>query len=359
MRPRTALGLKFAWPALVGGVFAACAASEERPVRKLEVLSEVYTIDRIYQSMQGPSATVQIQLPAERDPELLWITGYRATVVEPDGRTPVPPEFMCHSNLAFDSRRHARLFGWTKLPPNRLFTVSQGQSEIRLPRGFGIPVRTDEGLALTTQVLNHNAPDTTLDVRVKVTIEYVRQRDLDAPLRPLYLKAANALVRLDASRGGYGVSPGHHDAGEGAEHGRAASDRVIEDPYGREFAGHWTIPPGRQENTTDVTQWMNLSADEVVHFIAVHVHPFARALVLEDVTAGRTLFRSEMTGYPDRIGLERVTSFADTAGIVLARDHRYELRSEYENTSGQSQEAMAVMYMYLFDRELWERLIGE
>jgi hypothetical protein len=356
----TPYGLVIARLVLLAGAAASCA-DREPPVQEFEVLSQAYTIDTIYRSMQGPSATVDVHLPAPDEAELLWLTGYRATVVGPDGETPVPPEFMCHSNLGFDSRRHARLFGWTKLPPSRLFTVSQGQTEIRFPSGFGVPMRSDETLSLTTQVLNHNVPDTTLDVRVKVTIEYVRQRDLDEPLRPLYLKSANALVRLNEQGGAYGMAPAHltPHAGSGhhgAAHGEAASSRVIEDSYGRDFAGHWVVPPGRQANTTDVTGWMNLLQDETAHFIAVHVHPFAHSLILRDATTGHAMFTSEMTGYPDRIGLSNVTAYADTAGLSLNSDHRYELTSVYENTSGQPQEAMAVMYLYLFDREVWERL---
>jgi hypothetical protein len=258
---------------------------------------------------------------------------------------------MCHSNLGFDAQRHARLFGWTKRTPHRLFTVSQGQERVDLPHGFGIPLWSDELLTLTTQVLNHNHPDTTFQVRVRVTIDFVRDDNLRHPLRPLYLKSATALIRLDAHDGHYGAPMSAFQDGDGAADGMAASSRVIEDRQGRRFAGHWVVPPGRQELSTSVTHWMNVTSDARVHYIAVHVHPFAERLTLRDATTGDEIFTSVATGYPDRIGLREVTAFSSVVGLVLRSGHEYELTSLYDNTSGHDQEAMAVMYLYLLDEE--------
>lgn len=336
---------RYAWIAVPIAV-GACS----QDVQTLEVLSEPYTIDRIYRSMQGPSATVDVQIPS-REPELVWITGYRAEVVGPDGTTLLPPEFMCHSNLGLkDVRRHARLFGWSKLSAHRLFTVSQGQTDLQFPTGFGIPILTSEPLTLTTQVLNHNRPDTVIQARVRVTIEYVSDRDVGEEMTPLYMKSANGLVRLGEQDGHFGAAMAHATT-PGAELGMSASHRIIEDEFGRHFAGHWIVPPGRQENTTDVTNWMHVTRDARVHFIAVHVHPFAESLALWDRTSGDTLFTSHMERPADRIGLTRVPSFSSAEGMVLAADHDYSLTSVYRNTSGIDQEAMVVMYLYLQDDE--------
>ena len=63
---------------------------------------------------------------------------------------------MCHSNVDLDMARHRQIFGWQKFPSRRLFTLSEGQTEVKLPDGFGIPLRSDEPLSVTAQVLNHN-----------------------------------------------------------------------------------------------------------------------------------------------------------------------------------------------------------
>ena len=67
---------------------AAAICSRRRPIRRPEelaaetqtrtVLSEVYTIDRKYRSMMGPSSGQEVRLLDVEPPELVWITGYEA-----------------------------------------------------------------------------------------------------------------------------------------------------------------------------------------------------------------------------------------------------------------------------------------
>src|SRR5262245_22380156 len=57
------------------------------PVYRTEYLSPVYTIDRIFKSMQGPASQEHVSLTETGAPELLWITGYSAEVTGADGRT--------------------------------------------------------------------------------------------------------------------------------------------------------------------------------------------------------------------------------------------------------------------------------
>ncbi len=89
---------------------------------------------------------------------------------------------MCHVNLDLDIEQHKRLFGMKEYRDERLFTLSQGQLEMRFPEGFGVPIRSDELLQVNTQVLNLNWPDKTFKVRHHVTIDYVRDRDCRIPI---------------------------------------------------------------------------------------------------------------------------------------------------------------------------------
>jgi hypothetical protein len=329
-------------------VLVACTPPAPPEVVSRQELSEVYTIDQRYKSMQGPSATVEITIGDEDQvPELVWVTGYRAEVVGLDGQTRLPPEFMCHSNLSFDAEAHRRLFGWTRRTARRIFTVSQGQEAITFPDGFAMPLMSDEVLTLTTQVLNHNYPDTTLQARVLVTIDYIRDGELNTPMTPLYMRSANALVQLEGDHGAYGTSA--HDASVGSMEGMTAGARVIRDDAGRAFAGHWVVPPGRQENTTMVTNWMKVEPDATVHFIAVHLHPFAETVTLRDASTLETKFETRVERFSDRIGLANVGFYSSTKGFELSPDHDYTLESVYDNPTDEDQEAMAVMYLYLRD----------
>ena len=217
---------------LVLGV--ALPASAAAPVQSVEVLSEPYRVDKKYGSMMGPMSAQIVSLEQSPGPELLWIVGYEARMVGADGRSPMSQEFMCHSNLDLDMTHHAQIFGWQKRTANRLFTLSQGQFEIRFPEGFGIPMLSLEELELTTQVLNHNVEPADFRVRHK---------------------------------------------------------------------------------------------------------------------AGEDVFVSRARGPETGIGVDHVDHFSSGEGVALYSDHEYELVSVYENTSGEDRDSMAVMYLYVLDRE--------
>ena len=88
-----------------------------------------------------------------------------------------------------------------------------------------------------------------------------------------------------------------------------------------------------------------------IHYVAVHLHPFAESLTLRDVTTGETVLASKAENRPERIGLARVEQIASAKGITLHKDHQYELVSAYNNTTSQNRTAMAVMYLYVEDTE--------
>ena len=333
---------------------AARARGKEQSAR---ILSQTYLVDRKYRSMTGPMSTQAVRLLEADQPELLWITGYRALVVSEDGESQISQEFMCHSNLDLDFDHHRELFGLSRISQNRMFTISQGQQENSFPRGFGIPILSNESLDLTTQVLNHNLEHPSLRVRHRVTVDFIRDRDLDEPMKPLFQVTANAMVLLEGKDGYFNV-----DAADPAVHGPSCvpgqlatpSGRVITDPFGRRFAAHWAVHPGRDVNRTNVTRFMQLPFDTTVHYIAVHLHPFAKSLELRDLTANRRIFLSRARPTKGRIGLEHVDSFSSEKGIALYKDHEYELTSIYENPTSEDQDSMAVMYMYVADKE-WKR----
>ena len=317
------------------------------------ILSDVYTVDRKYRSMQGPSSSQAIQLGEPGSRELLWITAYRATMVGPDGAEPQSQEFMCHTNLDLDVTQHTNLFGWDRMGIQRLFTLSQGQYEISFPPGFGVPIFSDEVLSLATQVLNHNIEGQSFRVRHRVEIDYVRQAELRSPLKPLFMAAATGLVSLEEEKGYFNVQdPNHAQHGPGCLVGTGATNHSYKDAFGHTFAGHWAVKPGREVNRTLATTWMNLPFDTTVHYIAIHLHPFAESLELRDLTTQTTVFKSTVRSPFDRIGIDHVEYFSSEAGIPVFKDHEYELVSVYNNTTAEDQDSMAVMFLYSLDKEL-------
>jgi len=324
-------------------------------VHTAEFLSPVYTVDKLYRSMMGPQSMKTIRLVPGDRPELIWVTGYRAEMVKADGTTPQSQEFMCHSNLDINMPQHLRIFDLDRTSPNRVFTLSQGQQTIRFPEGFGIPIVSLEAFRLTTQVLNLNRTGASFDVRHKVSIEYIRDADLKTPLEPLFQLSANAMVLVEGEDGHFGLPPDAdpNEHGTGCLVGTSASDSggLYHDQYGRRFSAHWQVKPGREVNHTNVTHFMNVPFDTTIHYIAVHLHPFAESLELRDLTTGETLYHSKARPSEGRIGLSHVDYYSSAKGLPIYKSHEYELVSVYNNTTDTMQDSMAVMYLYALDKE--------
>lgn len=330
-------------------------------VQTREIVSKPYHIDKIYASMRGPSGFDHSKLLETDELELLWITGYKTEVVSAKGDDSLSQEFMCHANLDLEPKTYYQHF--PKAPPisGRLFTLSQGQQEIHFPTGTGIPVRSDLELSLATQVLNLNLDKVDLDVKHRVEIEFVRDRDLDAyraqnpgwDVLPLYQTAVQGFKALENARY-YGVP--HDDAdpdelGAGCSVGSSAIEGdVDEDAHGQKFTAHWIVPPGEELNRTNVTRFLNLPYDTKVHYIATHLHPYAESLTLNDLTTGKQVYQSTVRNSKDRIGIDEVDVYSSLEGIPLFEDHEYELVSKYNNTGTKDVDSMAVLYFYARDQ---------
>ena len=377
---------------------SAAAASESisreghltRGEDRVEVISPVYEINRIYKSMTGPWSNSEVRLLDTATPELVWITGLHVEMVGPDGAAHMPEQFMCHANVDFDADFHNDLFRSTKPLDGRLFTLSQGQLHVDFPKGFGIPVMSNEVLDLSTQVLNLNVRDRSFDVRHKVHFTFVRDRDQTKSMKPLYERAVMGMVSLEgrelvfdlqdnpAHHAGHDAHTDSHHANERAGHAahgghaaHAALDPALQpvctsccvpgtmatngvastDSLGRQFTTHWIVRPGREVNHTRVTTMMALPFDTTIHYIAVHMHPFAESLELRDVTADRSLFKSNVQNLTGEIGLAHVDHFSSEEGIPVYKNHEYELVSIYNNTTPDDQDSMAVMYVYFLDQD--------
>lgn len=332
------------------------------PLYRKELLSPVYEIDRLYGSMQGPMSDYEFTVGEPGEPtELLWLTGYRAVMKEPDGETTMSQEFMCHSNLDLDGVAYGRTFpSQLTVTGGRLFTLAQGQLELDLPEGFGIPLMSDAALRLNTQVLNHNIDDAAIHVRHRVSVEFVRDRDLAKPLEPLIQRSVFGVALVEGPDGHIGVSPDEVDAemdGPGclpaADAGGKGHHATV-DAFGRKFTAFWVVEPGRQVNHSRVTDQLDLPWDAAVHYIAVHLHPFAESLELRDVTTGESVFKSKTRQADAGIGLADVEYFSSPEGIQLKKDHEYELTSIYNNTTSKATDSMAVMYLYVRPPDLYD-----
>jgi hypothetical protein len=122
--------------------------------------------------------------------------------------------------------------------------------------------------------------------------------------------------------------------------------------FGQGKTPHWMVSPGRHIYRTEITPQLNLPFDTTIHYATIHVHPFARAMELRDLTSGATVFRLSSRDWPDRLGVAHVDELKSIEGIPIFRDHRYEIAAEYDNTSDAKTDAMAILYIYLSEKNL-------
>jgi hypothetical protein len=227
--------------------------------------------------------------------------------------------------------------------------------EVELPEGFGIPVVASEPLDFLSMSLNLNVPDRTVDVRFRTHIDFVAGTDDAPPLKPLFRRALYGYEAIsgtgdnDACASG---GPNHPGASCGPVQGLAASEKGFVQSLGKTNTIHWMVAPGPYTLRTDVTPQMSLPFDTTVHYVSAHLHPYGISLTLIDRTTGETLFSLRSKDFEDRLGVEHVEELALPEGVPLYRDHSYEMVTEYDNRTDGNVDAMAILYLYLLDKNL-------
>ena len=338
--------------------------TEEGHVRKLITYSKVYEIDQIYRSMQGPQSAIRVLLGApDAAPELVWIKAVHTEVVGESGQA-VSQEYMCHLVAALDDaivRDDALATETTDL---RFGTMSQGLSHKSYPLGFGLPALSTHFLSFHSQVLNLNREDANVRVRHRVITHYIRDSERAVPMKAIDSTYAQVMVLLneDKGEGYYGVRvPNDEIAGSSCSVGQHVESEVglLPDSYGRQYSAHWVVEPGTTENRALATKLMKIRYDTTIHAIDVHLHPFAEWVELRDLTARETVFRSKASQIEHGIGLASVESFRSAKGLPVYSDHEYAIVAGYDNTSGENQDAMAVMYVGTHDKRFDASLLGD
>lgn len=349
------------------GTDAAHTPKPELPPLEVQTqtfLSGSYLVDQVYRSMKGPQKFESVQIGGDGPPERIWIVSYETEIVDPATGKVTSEEFMCHNNLDLeDLRDHLIKLGTERVdrPSPRLFTLSQGAMRVEFPKGLGVPMMSNEKLQLATQILNLNPIEQSRQIEYKTTVRYVRDRDAMGRLRPLSQRGVQGLKLISGVDGYHGVEHGdeHGDEaihGAGCSIGELAGQFTIHDQQGRSFAAHWVVEPGVEENHTLATEMLALKKDTTAHYIAVHLHPFAKSLELRDLTTGEAVFKSKATNRMNRIGLDHVEFLSSEEGVPLYKDHEYSLISIYDNTSNEQQDAMAVMFVYMLDSNFEAKL---
>ncbi len=358
---------RFLLLAIAGALIGPAVYSLTRPdpVEKavLTLVSDPYRLDKIYRSMEGPmSVQSGIHLTTAEKSRVQWVTGLETQVVDATEQKPISQEFFCHSNLTFAEhsgtpRQYNQQFGGKTHLDWRLFTLVPGRLSIELPQGFGVPIPADAPLDYVTMSLNLKARNQVVNVRMRTKVHTIAADQPGAPTKALFRRALYVLQPHGESAD---MGPACM-ANTGTQHvgaGCAEFSKVnlpVGSTAGKPGEGlmnHWIVPPGRHIYTTEITPQLNLPFDTTIHYATIHVHPFARGMELRDLTTGTTIFRLNSQDWPDRVGVAHVDEFKSIEGIPILRDHRYQVTAEYDNTSDSKTDAMAILYLYLLEKDI-------
>jgi hypothetical protein len=360
--------MKFTWrhgvllgSFLLGGaaVYVYAAKKEETVV----VYSPARRIDKVIKSMEGEINEHFFSLLPNAKPELLWVTSGDVTVVDAETSALQPPEMLCHSHLMFPLRdfnasRHNDLMGRMTNLDLKLFTLIQGQTAIDLPKNFGIPVFSNETFDFSSMIISPRQPAHPLNVKAKGTFKFHRDSELAQPLKPLFWRGLAMMVPVQAEMAGMSAeqcAAEMHGVGAGvpgAAPAKASMNLVHKHRSGKfDVSYHWMVPPGRHEYRYTLEYGPLTPFDTTLHYINMHLHPYAESLELRDLTSGKSLFKGYSKNLKDAPGVAELTHFSSEKGIPIFRDHTYELVTVYNNTTKQDIDAMAILFVYYLDKQ--------
>lgn len=317
----------------------------------LSLITPTLVVDQIYKSMEGPKVMRSFQIDYKND-DLVWITSFETKAISTNEVDQLSNDYVCHTNIDFyDGEHYSRWNLNERIGQNypRLTSMSNGIENYEFPEGYGFPVFSNENLFLSTQTLNHNIKSEPFSVKHEVNLGY---KSHNKTMKPLQSKTVFIMLPYDADNPFEGPTEANPNMCLPLETG----NHSYQNEEGESLSGHWVIFPGKEHYRYDVTHQLQLKDSTTMHHIATHLHPYAETLTLKDNTLDSILFTSEAKNYVDKIGLKNVTSFSSKEGIMLYPNHNYELILETNNTSAINQDMMASMFVFLYDKEMDEKL---
>ena len=289
------------------------------PIRSATTLSKVYDIDKVYPSMQGPYEDQAFVIDATSPGQFAWMVGYAIEAVDADGKNLVEQEFLCHGHIKFHrggkdwDKHNKKVFRGLRALPRKWVTLAPGSLEMKTPKGFGIPIFTNEKLLNQTQMLNLQPQRKRQKIRFKTTVRYILDKDLRKPLKALGKTGYTNLFREHRDEPLFAekkkqaeLSPTKLKESSSLEqapttntHFAGAKDDYVEISLPKTFGSrimrnnltmHWEVPVGKYKFRTELPSY--LPFDTTVHFVSAHLHPYGVKIELWDKTEKRLLFTS-------------------------------------------------------------------
>jgi cyclophilin family peptidyl-prolyl cis-trans isomerase len=381
------------------------ASLKEGPVSQVTITAGPFDIHRKYRSMEGPytnfSGTIadmvaskNIILPESRvnfvegnssaapsmkvstdsdngnvqglvdasqsDRMLYWLKGIKLEVLDENDHVLPTAEFICHYNLDVDPEFRNKVFPeGERCVSSRIVTITQGQTEVSFPEGFGVPVASDERWSMVFQAANRT---TTEHKRVKhrCTMYFLKDSALVYPIKPLHWFAPYIRVVLDKDSPEIRQAekqncPSCFGLSMGVNAPNNTKDGIFTDPAGRRVSGHWVIPPGIHTYRSIVDESLDpgfSARDRVIHAVWSHLHPLCTNFSLYKCSGDsrQVVFsNNETTKTSPGLEIQHIDYLSSKEGIPMPSKAKYELEVTYNNTTGEPQDSMSVAGIFFAD----------
>ena len=310
-----------------------------------KMISPEFYIDGIYKSMEGPKSSNYVQL--SQDSTLIWLTGFHVKAIDNKHFQTISNDFVCHTNVDFNDVNYYTSFHLKNRIGRqypRLTSLSHGMENFSFPAGYGVPIRGNQLLYVTTQSLNHNITDANFWIRHEVDIKYSRANNL----KPLMSRTAFIMLPFNQSE----PYKSPLDPGTNQCIPVETKNHTYDDGHGKKLSGHWVIPLGKKTYRSAVNNQLQIQDSLRLHAAAIHVHPFATQISLFDKTINKSVFTSKIVNHKGKIGLTSIEPFSSEEGIWLYKNHDYEIVLNVDNTSQVPQDMMGSMFLFFYDKEL-------
>ncbi|HTO35971.1 MAG TPA: hypothetical protein VLZ72_07020 [Flavobacterium sp.] len=316
----------------------------ESNIKKYTAYSPTFLVDNIYKSMEGPKASNYVML--SQDSSLVWITGFSVEALDSKTNSQISNDFICHMNVDLNEVKYYTHFGLEdrihKQYP-RLTSLSHGMESFRFPEGYGVPMKGNDVLFVTTQTLNHNQKDIFKKVKHKISIDYDTKN-----LKPLMSRITYIMLPFNKKDPYKEPSSPGEDFCIPVE----TKNHTYTDEKGNMLSGHWIIPIGKNTYKSNINEQLQIKDSLCLHAAAIHVHPFAEKIRLWDKTSGQDILVSHITNHKDRIGLGKIEDFISEKGVWLYAHHDYEIILDVNNASDVNQDMMGSMFLFFYDKEM-------
>jgi len=291
---------------------------------------------------------------------LYWLKGIKLEVLDENDKPLPTAEFICHWNLDVNPNFRNKIFpAAARCETVRLATITQGQTEITFPDGYGVPVASDEPWNAVFQAANRTTDDHRR-VKHRCTLYFIKDTDLVYPITALGWYAPWIYVVIDKNSPEAAMTektkcPSCLGLSLAVNAPNNTANGVFTDRKGRLLSGHWVIPPGKHTYTATVNDEMEPgfnAKSRTIHAVWSHVHPLCTDLSLyrcEGDSREKIFSTSAKTSTAHGLQIERINYWTSKKGIVLPDKVNYEMQVTYNNTTKVPQDSMATAGMFFED----------